>query len=199
MIRVRTPRWSVEICSSKWASLHWIALNWLIIRTILFTGLKPLFGLSFIWSSSSLFSWPLPHHCFLLSATWQHFDFFFFHSSFSSPVSLSLEQVNYTAYDSRQQKKAAGDKEADIVLIRPLEDPTWNEISTLLVKLNWLTIDRGTNHAGEASEKCEEAKCRGEVVQPVLEMIFEQLKSKFKRKYDFSYYIQSQQLVFTFF
>ena len=41
-----------------------------------------------------------------------------------------------------------------------------------IINLIWsnqqLTIDRGTNHAGESSEKCEQTKCRCEVVQPGL-------------------------------
>ena len=45
-----------------------------------------------------------------------------------------------------------------------------------LILLSWsnrqLTVDRGANHAGESSEKCEKTKCRCEVVQPNTEKKF---------------------------
>ena len=53
-------------------------------------------------------------------------------------------------------------------------------------KPNRLTIDRGTNHAGESSEEGEKTKRRCEVVQPILEK--QHALTIGRRKYDFSDY-----------
>ena len=55
-------------------------------------------------------------------------------------------------------------------------------------KPNRLTIDRGTDHAGESSEEGEKTKRRCEVVQPFLEK--QHSLTIGKRKYDFSDYSQ---------
>ena len=44
-------------------------------------------------------------------------------SYFKRPVPLPLEQIDKTGYEAGQQKEAAGDEEAHVVLLRRLEDP----------------------------------------------------------------------------
>lgn len=73
--------------------------------------------------SSKIFSYPLLPRWLLPSAICQRFDDIFSFVSFS-PVSLSLEQVNHAADDPGQKEEAARDKEADVVLICPLKNPT---------------------------------------------------------------------------
>ena len=74
--------------------------------------------------SSNLFSFPLLPRWLLPSAICQRFDLNIFSFVSFSPVSLSLEQVNHAADDSGQKEEAARDKEADVVLICPLKNPT---------------------------------------------------------------------------
>ena len=62
---------------------------------------------TWLWAISIL---PLYYHCCCC---------------FKRPVPLPLEQIDKTGYEAGQQKEAAGDEEADVVLLRCLEDPAW--------------------------------------------------------------------------
>ena len=138
----------------------------------MFTGLKPLDGL-LSTSSSNLFNCTLP--LLLLSATCKHLDI-------SQPGtcqhldSLSLSHLSlFLLSKSTTQlmipaniRKPPETKKLMLYcsVASKIQPEMW--IFLLLLGSNLqLTIDGGTNHAGESSEKCEQTKCRCEVVQPI--------------------------------